>query len=509
MKRVLQILGAVVCFATLVGAQSSLSDAYLKVQKKLFADKKYLNVFYVSYQPSAEDVKSLTNIPKSEKTGSVSFRSKENVTYQIYFLRENFEMDSVTLLTVKQIEDKAASSESFFGQTTTANTIDTITILSFGDLQDLYFADNPAYSFLFQKVAEIQKRDEAGSILGISLSEHASRSKGITSPDNIDFLNYMRTNGIHRYPVIQAEAQKKTSSRRKAVSAESSATEFQVDASFSHLSFFHKSMELGFGSISAELGVGARDLNQVPWKTMALNVGVRSLIIISNGPSQNIRRDLILDAKIMGRIRVNTYNLSGNLPFVFGEKPSLNVGSGLIVDVAGTRTFGLPFFNLYLATGSNNVEKPYASFGPADSSTAYFTFKQWEASWSFYWNSNEDRLVRYRMDIGAGNYDVYKAVYAKTPGATTKELVYNKIKPLLAFNINFAPQNIEFMGIGTRFYDNVLALNLWLKLLEFDDQHTIRLETTYYTAPMFRSPYPWEAQGGNSIVQVRYRYGVH
>jgi hypothetical protein len=110
------------------------------------------------------------------------------------------------------------------------------------------------------------------------------------------------------------------------------------------------------------------------------------------------------------------------------------------------------------------------------------------------------------MDIGAGNYNVYKATYTTT---TDKELVYNKIKPFVAFNINFAPQNTDFLGIGTKFADNVLTMNFWLKLLEFSGQHTIRIETTYFTAPMFRSPYAWESPNGNSLVQLRYRYGIH
>lgn len=508
MKRVLYILSTILCLVGVAHAQTALTDLYLKVQKKLASDKKYLNVYYVSFQPTADELKILSNVPKASGLSAVSFRAKENVSYQIYFLRESFDLDSLTLLTVKEIEDKAATNESFFGQTTNANTVDTVAILTFGDLQDLFFASHPAYDFLFKKTTEMLRKDDANTILAIAQNEKANKSRGITSPDNTDFLSYMRTIGIHHYPAIQTETAKKTSARRRTnEQGDASGTDFQLDVNFSNLGFFHNSMDLGFGSISAEAGVGAKGLNIVPWKTMAVDLGIRSLIDLGTNGLQNIKRDFILDAKIMGRMRVNTYNASAKLPFLFGDKPILNVGSGIIFDISGTRAFNLPFFNVYLATGSINVSNPYAKFGTADSSTAYFSNQQWEVSWSFYWNSSEERTVRYRMDIGAGNYDVYKATYTKTE--TRKELVYNQIKPFVTLAINFAPQNVDFLGIGTKFSDNILTMNFWLKLMEFSNQHTIRIETTYYTAPMFRNPYAWESPNGNSIVQIRYRYGIH
>ncbi len=508
MNRLAKIFLGIFCITGLNYSQSVLSDYYSKIQKKLDNDKKYLNIYYVAYQPTVEDVSSLQSIPLLKKGGSFSFKVKEGVVYQIYFIRDNLELDSLVLLYVKQIEDKAASSESLFGQAG-SNTADTMAVLTFGDLQELYFSEHPAYSFLYKKVVDLQLNNEdAKSLLGISLNDKTSKSKGVTSPDNIDFLSFRKINGIHRYPGLQAEAAKKAggSLRRKSAneSVDNNGTEYQFDASFSQVSFFHNSMELGFGSISAEIGLGAKGLNQVPWKTMAMNIGIRSLLFLSSTATQNIRRDFIIDAKIMGRVRIRTYRLINNLPFVFGDKPALNVGSGLVLDLSGTRLYGLPFFNVYIAIGSKNIVKPYSTFGPSGSA-AYFSFKQWEMSWSFFWNSSEERNVRYNIDLGVGNYDVYRADYQTS--IPTSELVYNKIKPFVAFNINFVPLGIDFLGILTKFSDNVLNFNLWIRLLEFDNINTIRLETTYYSAPMFRNPYPWETQNGNSIVQVRYRYG--
>jgi hypothetical protein len=507
MKRMFYILSALLCLGGVVHAQTALTDLYLKVQKKLSVDKKYLNVYYVTFQPTAADLKVLTGIPRVGNFSTVSFRLKENVSYQVYFLRDNFDLDSISLLTVKEIEDKAATNESFFGQTTNTNTVDTAVVLSFGDLQELYFANHPAYSLLFNRTSDLLKKDDPNTILAIAQSERGTKSRGITSPDNTDFLNYSRTNGFHRFPSAPGEQAKKVSARRRtADQSEAGGTDFQIDANLSTVGFFHNSMDLGFGSISAEINMGAKGINQVPWKTMAMNLGIRTLIDLPGTGAQNIRRDFILDAKIMGRMRVNTYSLVGKLPFVFGDKPLLNIGSGIVFDITGTRAYGLPFFNLYVATGNNSIDNPYAKLGTKDSSVAYFSSQQWEASWAFYWNTSEDRTVRFRMDIGAGNYNVYKATYTTS---ASKELVYNKIKPFVALAVNFAPQNVEFLGIGTKFADNVLSMNFWLKLLEISGQHTIRIETTYYTSPMFRSPYAWETPNGNSIVQLRYRYGIH
>ena len=79
-------------------AQSAISEYYSKIEKKLVADKKYLNIYAVSYQPKPEELGQLTNIPRAERGGVFSFRVKDNVTYQIIVLKENFELDSLVIL---------------------------------------------------------------------------------------------------------------------------------------------------------------------------------------------------------------------------------------------------------------------------------------------------------------------------------------------------------------------------------------------------------------------------
>ena len=348
------------------------------------------------------------------------------------------------------------------------------------------------------------KIEDPSSMLGITGTEKMNKSRGITALDNIDFLNFQRVNSIHHYPKLQSD--KKAASKRRGGDVAGVEQEYKIDADFSHVSFFHKSMDFGFSAVSAEINTEAKSLNVVPYKPMALTLGARLFMNIASG-TPDLKKDFILDAKVLGRVRLNLHNTSGSLPFLSGEKPLLNVGSGLILDVAGSRVYGLPAFNIYFAGGKNDVSFPYSSIGPSDSSTAYFTFRQWETSFSFYWNSSEERFLRMRMDVGAGCYDVVKAVYHN--GTASKELVYNKIKPSLTLYINFAPQNQEFMGSSFRLYDNVLTASLWMKIVEFSPVSSLRFEASYITSPILRSQYPWEAEGGNSIVQLRYRYGLN
>lgn len=491
-------------------SQSLVDDFYLKVEKKLFADKKYLNLYAVTFQPTTDDAAKLAGIPKARGNKSVSLISKEGVTYSIVILKENLEIDSLVLLSVKKIEDKSVASEKFFSDATSGPQIDTTVMLSFTDLQELYFANSQYYYELYNVVVRHLQVEDPSSLLSLRLGDKATKSKGITSLDNTDFLNFNRANSIHRYPKPAADEMKKVAPRRRGAQAEQGNTEseFAIDASFSHVSFYHKQMDFGFSSLSGEINMGARALNMIPYESMTMSLGVRSLIAINKIPNtQSLKNDFILDAKLMGRMRVNTSSLFGKMPFMFGAKPILNVGPGFIIDVTGTKGFDLPFFNFYCSIGSEDAQKPYVSFGNVDTSHAFFSFKQWEAAMYFYWNSSEDRTLRYRMEIGMGNYDVYRADYNNRVLQTSK-MIYNKIQPLVGLQINFAPQNIDFLSISSRFNDGKISLQVWMKLLEFADGHVFRLETFYVTAPMFRNRYSWEPMESSSLVQVRYRYAL-
>lgn len=509
MRKLIFFIVFVFCVPWLLYAQVNLNDYYRKIEKKILFDKKYLNVYAVSFQPKPEEVGKLANIPRMSGSGTASFVAKDNVTYYFIVLKENFELDSMVLLQVKKIEDKAASSESFFGDASSGPKIDTAVILNFADLSDLYFKGAKEYAALYDAALSRMNQEDPVSMLGLKLSDRAAKSRGITSLDNSDFLLFAKGNSLHRYPKLE-DKKAVTGGKRRSGPAEAGSAEsdYAVDASLSHITFFHKQMDFGFSSLSAELNTGTRVLNVLPWQAMSVSLGVRSLFAISSSlTAQNYKRDFVVDARLMGRMRLNTSSYIDKIPFVFGDKPKLNIGAGMILDVSGTRTYELPFFNMYFALGSEDISSPFVKSGTPDTSYAYFSFKQWESTMSFYWNTNEDRTLRYRMDAGMGNYNIVEGTYYKS-GVTEAKQIYNKIKPVIAFYITFAPQNTDFLGMSFRMYDEKLTLGLWLKIAEFGPDEIFRLETKFITAPFFRTPYPWESLNSSSLVQLRYRYAL-
>lgn len=495
----MKILQCVLLFSFIMFPQH-INDVYRKVERKLTFDKKYLNIFTIEYRPKAEDLNELTNIPRHELPTPFSFKVADNISYQIVFLKEVIEIDTMTILLVKEIVDKSVTDENLFGGSGGPQ-IDTNIVLRFRDIQELYENNFSVYEKLYTLLVKESQEQEPFSLLGINVDEDFQKSRGISGRNNQDFLNYMKINSIHRYPPIVDET--KTSRRSRRGQKPVVATDYQIDASFSQVSFFHPSMDLGFSTISAELGFGTKVLGVHPWQAMTMSTGIRALVSIS-GEKQNLFDDYIIDARLMGRLRINTSGFAHNLPFLFTNKPLLNVGSGVVFDFATTRAYGLPFINLYLSTGSVDVSNPFVTIGKPDSSFGYFSFKQWEASMSFYWNSSEDLTMRFRMDVGLGNYDVYQAKYYQ---GVSRKLVYNQIQPMLKLHINFSPKNNDFFGTSFKIYDNHLWFDFWIKLFELDETQNFRFESSYISSPIFRGTKPWEIDGATSIVQVRYRYG--
>ncbi len=497
----LTVLFIVISGGSLYPQSLPLDDLYSRIQNKLKEDKSYLNIHSVPLQLKDGEIQNLQNIPRSDEKAPFSFQISDNTTYNIIFLKEAIEVDSINVLFVNEITDKAAAGETFFGDAGSGPQIDTTIVLTFKDIQELYFYNKEKYDFFFNYVKTYLKEDEARSLLGINVDEDIKKSKGISSTNNLDFLNFMRVNYNHRYP--KPALQKRAGRSRRGATTEQSATSMQIDATFTSVSFFHETLDFGFSTLSGEVSLGNRVLNIHPMQSMTLKGGLRFLISVSED-NQDLDNDFLLDAKLMGRMRLNTASFADKVPFLFIKKPKLNVGSGLIVDLSATRLFGLPFLNFYIATGSQELEKPYVQFGTNDSSVAYYSSQQWEASMSFFWNSNEALTLRFRMDLGAANYNVIEFLYKN---GISKKLVFNQIQPFVSFHMNFAPKNNDFLGTNFRYFDGQLSFNFWLKLFELPPEHTFRFETFYITAPLFRSVRPWELEEGTSLIQIRYRYG--
>lgn len=484
-------------------AQTNLKNTYSKIERKLAEDKNYLDTYSIMFQASSVKLNDLQSIPRTNDKPPFNFNPAETYSYEIIFMKENSEFDSSTVLQVRETIDKSASTGDFFGTSSSESSKETNVVLTFQDIEELYFSHPETYAALFKLGEFLIQNNEPVKLLGIKVDEQVNKSKGISSKNNQDFLNFQRVNSNHHYPRVIIDTQKK-SRRGRGQTPEPEVSDYKIDASFGNVSFFYKELDLGYSTISAEIDMGARVLNVHPWQAMSLTAGIRSLVTIS-GASQNLLEDFIIDARLMGRTKLNTSNLLRSLPFVFVTSPKLNVGSGLVLDISASRAYGIPFINFYLATGATKAFNPSVKFVDRKGDmVAYYTPQQWESSMSFYWNTNEDLTLRFRMDIGAANYNVQKINY--TNGGTINQ-VFNKIQPFATLYLNFAPKNNDFFGASFRIFDNQLTVKFWLKLIEFSSLHSFRFETSYISAPFLRAVKEWEAEEGASYFSIRYRYG--
>ncbi|MCF8240050.1 MAG: hypothetical protein K9J16_01585 [Melioribacteraceae bacterium] len=484
-------------------AQTEVDRYYEKIEDKINNDKRYLDLYTVNFLESEVDRSIFSNIPKSVSDESFTIQSGEGVTYSFIYLPETIETDSLILLELKEIVDRSSTGEGgFFEAASGGIQIDTNIALSFRDLQNLYFENREMYDRMYDFVVSKVNEYEPYSLLKIDVDKDIKKSKGISGKNNQDYLNYNWVNSRHFFP--KPLVQKSSRGRGRGRGEETAAsTQHIIDASFSHGTYYNPEyMNFGFSMISAELNSNTKVLNLLPWQSMTMSLGIRTLITLSD-EVQNIYDDILIDAKIMGRFGINMSSFSHQIPTIFTDPPKLNVGSGVVLDLHTSRIFGLPFINLYFAFGSKDVTNPYVSFGPADSATAFFTSYQWETTMSFYWNTSDSRNFRLRMDIGAGGYDVNRAVYYK---GITEALIYNNIQPVINFHMSFVPKDSELLSANFKFFDGIIKSNLWFKVFELEPNHVFRFETTFMTSPFYRGVKPWENEGGASI-QIRYRYG--
>ncbi len=472
---------------------------YKRIEDKLDKDKQYLNIYDISIDSKSPELQKIVDIPKLGSNKVFNFTSGEGIVYYFVFLMETVETDSLILLEVRKEVDKSAGGQTgFFNDISEESSLDTTVVLNFKDIQELYFNDRNKYEQIYKIVQNSLDEQNPQSLLGIKVDKKVNKSRGISGKNNQDFLNYAWVNNTHGYP--KPILKNKSIVRRRRNS--DNEPPFQLDISTGGLTFYHKFMNFGFSRISAEINFSDDVLNILPWQSMTMSTGIRTLISLSQD-YQNLYDDFLIDARLLGRFRINTSSLSTTIPNIFTDAPKLNVGPGIIVAASITRAYGLPFFNFYYSTGTTDVENPYVTFGPSDSSTAYFSFTQWENTMSFYWNTNEKLTLRFRADIGIGRYNVVKAVYHNGIQTST---AYNQIQPVVKFFLNFVPKGNELFSAKFKWFDNIISLGFWLKFIEIKPYSSIRFEIDYISKPIYRAQRPWE-NNGSTMVGLRYRFG--
>ncbi len=476
----------------------NLIDVYKKVEKKLDKDSKYLDLYMVSFTPTAEELPYLKNIPTNYGKSIYSFDEKH--VYNIVFIKETMEIDSIVLLYVYTVNSSGGEAEDDLFNMKTGVTYDTVKVLKYSDVQELYFdkTNKKYYDELYRIVLSSIQEEEPKSLLGIKTDDVLQKSKGYSAQNNKDFVNYMYMNSIHKYPTKKAPSVVRRG-REKQVNID---TEVSVNASFSYLTFTHKIVQFPYYMLGAEVNFGDDFLNVVPYENMSSSLGIRGLLTFSEN-EQDLNKDIIFDVKLLGRIKTNFSGGVKRLPIIFTDAPKLNVASGFIVDIKTSSFYSLPFMNLYFSLGSNDYTNPNIIFGRRDSTWSYFTNTQWRFLFSFFWNATEKSEFRLKMDLGFGAHNIVKALVNKKK--LTESLVRNKINPIIGFNLSFVPQNSELVNLNFRIYDSILKGDIWFKVLEFDS-HLFRIGGIFLSSPIFRKINEWENEG-SGMFQIYYRYG--
>ncbi len=470
-----------------------------RISTKIKNDKTYLNLDAVTFKPrDSKDLRGIEKLPRADGS-EVNLNVATNTSYQFIILPENYDFDQPVLLLVKEIIRRKVKIQKIFSGGKINPNIEHV-LLSFRDVYNLYENHRNIYNALLKKVKILSKnKRNIKSLLNIPVDTKIKKSRGISSPDNTDFLNFMYDNSTHLFPKPQ-KPRRNVAVLSRARSLALSKYVFHVD--FSHITFFYrKYMSMKNYKVSIDFNTQDPLLNILPYNTMVLNTGIRTFISLT-GNDNKILNDFIISAKLLGRIRINTSNFAHGLPFMFSDKPRLNLNPGVIFSASITRPFGLPFMNFYFFSGSNDVSNPYVSFGKPDSSYAYFTSSELLYTMSFYWNTSQLKNVRMRFDFGVGRHNIVKAVYHN---GTTSTLLRYKFQPYLKFYLVFAPRKLTFFSSSLAFYNSVVNLNFWLQIYQ-KFPHNVRFGVQYISTPLFRNIRPWENNGG-VFVGLIYRYG--
>lgn len=283
---------------------------------------------------------------------------------------------------------------------------------------------------------------------------------------------------------------------------------YKIDASFSKVTFSHDVMNFSIGGAALEMNFEDRVLNLVPWRNQAVNIGFRTLLSLSE-KKEDIDKSVMIDAKIMGKIAFDQSSFSSSLPFVAAGAPKLNASNAAGIDVSITKAFGLPFMNFFVAAGSPSYTSPAIKVGdPKGNYSAYFNANSAEFTMSFFWNASDNFISRFRMDVGAGYYDIYEGIYVggfNRP--TARREAQATLFPIVAFHFNFSPEDKDLYGASIRAFDSQVKFNAWLKILELEGGHSFRFDGTFVSGPIARKQRPWETKGGG-IFNIRYRFGL-
>lgn len=491
-----------------IPAKAQEVDDYLyKIDLKLRKDKKYLNLSYYDFFGTDKFLADLGSLPRTQDKPPLSFKNSDAVTYRVVFLKDGVGMDTLVLLYINEIVDQSVADEGIFGsgQAGVAEQM----VMPFNDMYNLMVNHYGQYSRLYNYLDRLQKIDpefKFGSLLGIVPDDEIGTSLGITSRDNTDYVNFMSANYLHWYPKMR----KAEKGRRGETTATTISYPYRLDAGLSSISFSHEFMDFSLGGAAIEINFEEPVLNIMPYQGGVLGFGFRTLVSV-NEDKNNPNNSFMVDARFLGRVKLNTKSITDAVPFVAAGDSKLNLSTAAAIDIHTSRVFGLPFMNLYASFGGVGYSDPFIRTrnNKTNRDIAYWSFQQAEYTMSFYWNTSDKLSSRFRLDVGVGYYNIYSAEYnttSKTAISGSPRQILSVFSPVVSLYFNFAPDGSELFGTKIRIFDSHAKGEVWLKLLEFPGGHTLRAVTSVLVGPLGRSRYAWESKG-DAMFQIRYRYG--
>lgn len=508
----INIIGKIVClFFLFLGGQSfaqqQQEELIKKINIKLKKDKDYLNLNYKPLDNIQELAEQIDKIPRTKEKEPFAFKVNDNISYYLVFLKDGIGLDSTKLLYLFEEQISGGEEEGTF--TVGRVDVDTTIVIDFEDMYNLKKNHRRIYDLLFHRVRTYILQNEGerlNSLLGLPVNKKAETSLGMTSRNNKDYINYVKANNSFWYPKDPKEQEGQGFVRGGG--GEKIPVSFAL--SFSSLSFTHtKLMNFAMGNASVGLSVRDKLLNILPWQGMSTSAFFRILLRLQEEDNESVDDSKYLDAKLGFRFRTNTRSLATSQPYIFTESPLLHVGNSFTMDFNFTRPFDFPFINFYLATGSKDFSNPYAIIEDNLENYAFFTFTQYQFLISFYWNASDEMSNRFRMDVGAGSFDVYRAYYDDQNNFLRSEDVRDPILPIISFHYNFVPDENPLVGAKAKFFDSQFNVSAWFRIAEIpEDISSLRLEAIFISRPIARPLYEWEENSNGIMFQLKYRYGL-
>ncbi len=501
MKKLLFVFLGLFVFSNLYG--QSIKDMLDKIDLKLEKDKKYLDLYFISFTPTEVKDSSLFFLPKPDDKKPFRMDFDDGVTYRIVFLKEGIGIDTNVIVYVDKIKQQIGAGKKFFAAGGKPQ-IDTTMEYTFSDL---YFLKNnyprkylALYRFMKKYIGN-NGVESIQSLLGIKPDKSIKTILGISARDNLDFLNFARANYNQWYPYPKKRI---TGAFHR---GGGNNYPFRVDASFSSLTFSYAPwMDFKFGGgASIEFSTEEKLLNLLPWEGMNFSGGARILLELNKEKGAN--KAFFIDTKVGLKIKARTVDIVNKFPLIMSDPPKLNTITSFFADIKTTRVFGLPFMNLYLNVGEQNFDNPYSIVNVNRIPTAFYSFSQFAYTMSFYWDGSDKRLTRFKMDIGAGYHDIWQAQFNAAGARVSTKLVQEKFSPIVALYFNFAPSGRGLFGVGIRSYQSRPKITGWFRIVQISERHSVRAEAIYLAPPVGRKLNPWENKNG-IMFQIRYRLGV-